>query len=150
MRKAILIEYEKRIKWNILKINNIKDFNDPYYERRDFCYLVRNDDNELYKIGVTRDYNTRYSQLDRSRNIKTILLIQIANGNEFGDSHWLEAFIKDYYKSKSEKKEWFKFTKRDVSDIRDLFWEIFGDDIWDEDNPLLIKDLRSNLYKQIG
>lgn len=137
----IITEYYRQIQQNAPKLNN-----DVLY-----CYVIYNPKTKLHKVGYTSDYPTRFRNLETSNGciLKTILVIALSEYDY--SAIWVEKFILDYFKDKriNTRGEWLNLNKKDISELKRLFYECEGDDIWDEEYPYLIP-YRKNMLKQIG
>ena len=100
----------------------------------EYVYVVYNHYTKLHKIGMTNDFDKRYSSLITTSgvNLEVVLLIKLSKSIDESASS-LEQFLHNYFENKRGIGEWFNLNKRDIQFIRDLFWEsIIGEDIWDE------------------
>jgi hypothetical protein len=116
-----------------------------------YCYVIYNNQTNLYKVGYTRNYPQRIQNLETSGGckLKTILVIALSECDY--SAMWLEQFILNYFKDNrlNTRGEWFSLNKKDISEIARLFYECEGDDIWSEEYPFLIP-YKKTMLKQIG
>jgi len=153
-RSKIFTKYNITVKLSYLDLNNY--INDDYPS---YVYVLYSENIRLYKIGMTSDFVRRYQALCTSTGSDLLLkyVINLAPGRD--EPPWfIEKFLKDYFKDKKIKGEWFKLNKKDLNEIEDLFFSIEGDDIYTESVPFLIKKhshcgsviSSSYIFKQIG
>lgn len=112
-----------------------------------FIYLSFNPQTRLVKIGVTNTPKTRARQIVNSSgmNIFTLILLELLP--EYDESpQFIEKFLHNFYIDKRVKGEWFRLSIRDIIEIRNLFYEIYGEDIQDEISE---KDSRSIIISEI-
>lgn len=115
--------------------NNLQESTDPKlrYEyaatiadsifNYEFTYIVRNPQNGLVKIGITKNIKTRFYQLCSQSGIDLHLWMVV--GHEAGYDEKpivLEKFLHKFYKSKKVRGEWFNLSARDIVDIRVLLF----------------------------
>lgn len=103
-------------------------------DKSDKClYVFGNSLNKTCKIGIAKDIRIRQLQLQANCGYKLHLLISInLCPTKDPSGRYIEEAIHSYFKSKRKLGEWFDLSLRDILMIRDLLWEIEGDDIRDQ------------------
>lgn len=98
----------------------------------DTVYLIHNPDTKQTKIGITDSLNRRHAQLLTASGSELQMLIAIQLQPDYDeDAGFIESFLHEHFKSKRMIGEWFDLSMRDIVSIRGLFWEIEGQQIWD-------------------
>jgi hypothetical protein len=114
----------------------IKEFTYPLtefaHEDKPFIYLFYNIQNGLSKIGITQNINERIRKFNSQPDseIVELIILELQIGYDENAAS-IEKFLLQYYKNKKVKGEWFSLTYFDVIEIRDLFWHIEGEYIWE-------------------
>jgi len=73
-------------------------------------YIIKDNSNNIYKIGKTKNISKRFSTLSTSNvNLSLEILIR-------GDE---EKFLHLFYKDKKVKNEWFYLNKNDIDDLKE-------------------------------
>lgn len=129
---------------NKLKNNNHLNLVDRYNSDLDYrnidkatedmryVYLVCNPLTKLYKIGITNNPKGRFAQIRNASgmDILEMILLELEIGYD-ENANYIEKYLHNYFKPKRKFGEWFSLNLNDVLSIRDLFYDIEGDMIWD-------------------
>lgn len=116
------------------KYNYFVDYpNHPRCEDRSrFVYLFFNPITTLTKIGITNSPKARISQIRNSGGMNVFALLILELLPDYDESpEFIEKFLHQFYDKKRSFGEWFSLNIRDLVSIRDLFYEIYGEDIQD-------------------
>jgi hypothetical protein len=132
----LLHEYKKQVKY-------------PNHERQidnqKYVYLFRNPLSKLCKIGVTTNPRERLRQLQRASGLEIQSLIVIELEQDYDEaSYFIENFLHNYFYESRTFGEWFDLNIKDILAIKNLFWSIDGDYIWDNIKAYLL----SNKYEK--
>jgi hypothetical protein len=138
---VIITKYNNKVKDSGLDV--ARHINDTYPQ---YVYVLYCKETSYYKIGITNNFIIRYRSLCHSIGCQLVLkyMIALAPGRD-EPNFFIEEFLKDYFINKKVKGEWFNLNKNNLNEIEDLFYHIFGDDIYTESAPYLIMD-----YSQSG
>jgi len=95
-------------------------------------YVINNPLNNLYKIGITFDFEQRIQQLECQSGCKLnpLLVLELEIG-VCESSQYIEKYLHNYFKDKRFIGEWFSLNKNDLKEIRNLFYQIDGIEITD-------------------
>lgn len=82
-------------------------------------------------------------------NIFILISLELLPGND-ESPEFIEKFLHNFYIDKRVKGEWFQLSIRDIIEIRNLFYEIYGEDIYDEISSkerrtIIISEIKSYL-----
>lgn len=106
-----------------------------------FVYLFRNPLTELCKVGVTDNPLRRLGQISTTSGMEVQNLITLECEVDYDeDPKFIEQFIHKHYKKKRKIGEWFNFSIKDIIEIRNLFYSIYGEDIQDSVKEHLLKN----------
>lgn len=91
-------------------------------------YMLYNPLTKLYKIGISDDFKRRFESLQcqSGMELKPILYLELQDGYDEPANH-IEGFLHKYYKNKHEIGEWYHLEDNDVSEITELFYQIYGE-----------------------
>lgn len=97
-----------------------------------FVYLFRNELTNLYKIGITDAPRKRMKQLQTASGmyLQDLIILQCEVGIDEAPII-IEKYLHNYFKNKRVVGEWFELNVKEVIAIQRLFWQIFGEMIWD-------------------
>ena len=77
-------------------------------------YIIKDLSTGFYKIGRTKNFKQRFSNLSTGNiNLKQILII---NGDE-------ERFLHKLYQNKHIKLEWYSLNQNDINDLNELIFD---------------------------
>jgi hypothetical protein len=97
------------------------------------CYVFYNPDTKLFKIGMSGNWPTRFGTIrttSGSKDLDVAIVLELEPGYD-ESSGWIESRLHDYFKEKRVVGEWFNLNKRDLVQIRLLFYKIGGLDLTD-------------------
>ena len=84
-------------------------------------YVIKNNDNGLYKIGITKNIRQRFAQLKTQSGCDLVLIFDILFEQGFDERTGVaEKYLHEYFKDKRPKGkgEWFNLNLRDLVKIR--------------------------------
>jgi len=113
-----------------------------------WVYVIYNPLNNTFKIGKSiGDFRERIRRISTQSGVDLVHVISVSLEKDIDEScHFLEKWLHEQFKSKRTMGEWFKLSLRDLVCIKQLFWLIEGDMIFDDikENWLLIKQAKLN------
>lgn len=83
-----------------------------------FLYLLKCE--KAYKIGITNNFKKRFKSIQQSNPFEVIPVLVINNSNYDA----IEKGIKEGWKDKKIKGEWFLLTKEDVEELKKVLEEV--------------------------
>lgn len=99
--------------------------NEPY-----IVYVFYNRQTNLFKIGITGNLKTRVQQISTQSGCVVELVISIFLQPGYDEpAKYVERFLHNYLKPCRVLGEWFRLTKKQLYEIEELFFEIYGDDM---------------------
>ncbi len=102
----------------------------PRYPKGHCTYLIRKAESEVYKLGITSDINQRLPNLQSANDqILSVVALSYTSENDV-----LEVTLQKKYKKNCILNEWFSFSEKEVSEIKEEF------DFWQENSPSLGDD----------
>jgi hypothetical protein len=98
----------------------------------EYVYLIYNKDNSLYKIGITKDFQSRFRGLvtQSGCSLELVISIHLEMGRDPSNKR-IESFMHTYHKSRHVVGEWFSLSSYNVRMIGALFYLIDGYDVND-------------------
>jgi len=119
----ILIQYKQRVNYP----NHTRAS-----EKLNHVYLFWNKDNFTFKIGVSGNpFNRlRQVQLSSGMSLEYVIILKLQEGYDECPKI-IEKYLHEYFKIKRTIGEWFNLSIKDIFLIRDLFYEIDGEYIYD-------------------
>lgn len=118
-----------------------------------WCYLICCPQTKMCKIGISARLRDRmlHIQSGIGMNIKLLIAIEPEVGYDESAAK-IEEFLHRYFRNKKCNGEWFNLTIKDILEIRQLFWHIYGDDIIDEIKEVLNggENIRCSAVKKIN
>ena len=95
-------------------------------------YLVFNPVYSKFKIGITKNFYTRFRQLRTQSGFDLIPLLILDLEVGYDEKPiYIESFLHSHFKNKRTIGEWFNLNFRDIIEICNLFYMIEGEDIKD-------------------
>ena len=124
--------YYSKVKYPLTHENDCK-----YYNESQFVYLFYNADNKKFKIGKSNNFLRRRREIQSTSGsvIYNVITLQLEPGYDETNG-FIEKKLHEFFKDKREVGEWFNLKVRDVLQIRDLFYCIYGEDMTDNINEL--------------
>lgn len=104
---------------NIKSQSNFKDLIVNNISPR-YLYLIRCINTDFYKIGITNKIDIRLQNLQTGCPLELkIVFVAVADMGDFlgREITYLEAFLKNNYKSQLERGEWFNLSYENISDL---------------------------------
>tara|TARA_R110000782_G_scaffold267433_1_gene362846 strand:- start:94 stop:558 length:465 start_codon:yes stop_codon:yes gene_type:complete len=112
-----------------------------------FVYLLHNPLTKLSKIGISGQPIQRMKQLRTQNGVELYDLLLLELQPDYDEnSFYIEQFVHEYFNDKRRIGEWFEFSDREFISIRNLFYEIGGDMMWDNIKYFLCPSSRQ--YKE--
>lgn len=99
-------------------------------DNQNVIYCFYNNNTNLYKIGITSYSRVlkRHSELQNQNGVSLTKVAWVVSPEEIGYCvKQAEQVIHDYFKDKRKIGEWFDFNKRDLSMLKNMFWELDPD-----------------------
>lgn len=104
-----------------------------------YVYLICDNSNEFYKIGITKgDINKRMKKLQTGNATKLYLITY----HETYYPYRVENMLHSHFKSKNVLNEWFALSKEDVISFKKLCDDIENTINVLKDNPFFSKNLK--------
>ena len=103
------------------------------FDLHESCYIIYNDKNDLFKIGITVEPEKRLRTLETQSGsmCQKVLLIYL-EGMRDESSKIVESKLHEYFSDKRKIGEWFDLNVLDLLQINHLFYQgIGGHDIFD-------------------
>ena len=99
-------------------------------ENNCYIYLLYNYWTKLYKIGKTINLRTRLKAISSASGVMAfpIAWIELGGGDEKAEI--VECYLHKYYKLQRKSGEWFDLSIEQVQDIINLFYFIFGEEMF--------------------
>lgn len=104
-----------------------------------FVYLISDEENNKYKIGVTKnDVNKRLKKLQTGNS--SLLSIKKVHTTDY--MYRMETLLHNYFSNRRILNEWFELSKEDVINFKTTcqYFENMINSL--KDNPFFSKDLR--------
>lgn len=138
-------DFELKTRASFLLDKYKKEVNYPNHKRQldkqKYVYLYRNPLSNLCKIGITANPRQRLKQIQCSSGVEIQSLIVIELEQDYDEaSYFVENFLHNYFYESRTFGEWFDLTIRDILAIKNVFWSIWGDMIWDNIKAYLLSD----------
>jgi len=97
-----------------------------------YVYVIYNKSNMLYKIGITTEIKNRIRSIRTVSGceIEMVLFIQL-HTNYDEEATTIESLLHTFFKQRRKIGEWFNLDLKCLIAIKNLFWEIDGEDIKD-------------------
>ncbi len=105
-----------------------------HIESHEFVYLIYNHQSKLFKIGRTKNPDTRIKEISAGCGCEIALLLLIeleASEDWYLSAKQFEKFLHRYYRKYRVRGEWFKFTTEQLFDLSAVFWKAHGNDVVD-------------------
>lgn len=113
----------------------LKDKMGTYFDknkRPNYVYVIGNPLNFTFKIGITENVNSRIRSLVTQSGCPLYQMLLLELHSEYDeDSKYIECSLHEYFRNKRTFGEWFKLDVKDLIQIRNLFYGIEGEYIWD-------------------
>jgi len=88
----------------------------------DIVYLVHNKITNLYKIGITKNWNERIRTIECATGCEIDLVILLELECNFDEKAIIiEKFIHNYYRDLRQRGEWFKLSNFNIREIKYFF-----------------------------
>jgi hypothetical protein len=116
-----------------IDVPNVWDGKIPLcHELMQYVYVFYNQSTGLYKIGITNMPRDRKRRLETQSGcfIDTVLLICLQV--EYDESaEFVESYLHKHFAEYRHHGEWFRLSIKQLIQIRNLFYHIYGDDFYD-------------------
>ena len=104
-----------------------------------YVYLICDNANELYKIGVTKSNIEKRIKKLQTGNATELFLV---NYHESNYPYRIESMLHNRFKSQNVLNEWFELSKDDVTNFKNICLQIENMIKSLKDNPFFSKNLR--------
>jgi hypothetical protein len=105
-------------------------------------YVFYNPSNKTYKIGTSKNVRRRRRTIETMSGTELYILLDIELLEGYDERGALiESYLHKFFKDKRLDGEWFNLSVRDIIQIRNLFYEIYGEDILDNTRAILLNKM---------